>query len=176
MGPWEEDREYAQECFDLVESLHVQDVVFTGRVRMEEYIGRMDALILTSISEGQPLVILEGFSAKKPCIATNVGNCRGLLYGEGDDFGPAGILTPPMNIEKIADAMVAIAADGDARARMGEAGYRRVCSRYRVEQMRNTYRAIYQELAQAKHVPWPEDSYRPHPEQEGGKSHGGNRN
>ena len=176
MGPWEEDREYAQECFELVESLHVQDIVFTGRIRMEEYIGRMDALILTSISEGQPLVILEGFSAKKPSIATNVGNCRGLLYGEGDDFGPAGILTPPMNIEKIADAMVAIAADGDARARMGEAGYRRVCSRYRVEQMRSTYRAIYQELAQAKHVPWPEDSYRPHPEQEGGKSHGGNRN
>ena len=38
--------------------------------------------ILTSISEGQPLTILESYAAHKPVIATDVGNCHGLVYGE----------------------------------------------------------------------------------------------
>lgn len=55
MGPWEEDQEYAKECFELVETLGLKDVVFTGRIDVREYLGRMDMTILTSISEGQPL-------------------------------------------------------------------------------------------------------------------------
>ncbi len=145
MGPWDEDEEYAQECFDLVESLQVKDVVFTGRIRTREYIGKMDMLILTSISEGQPLTILEGFAAKKPVIATNVGNCRGLIYGEADDFGAAGIVTPVMNIGKLSDAIVELAGNEEERIRMGETGYRRVCAKYRIEYMRETYEDIYRD-------------------------------
>ena len=87
MGPTDEDEEYARECFDLVELMELPDVVFTGRVNVTEYLGGLDFTILTSISEGQPLTILEGYAAKLPAIATDVGNCRGLLYGEDDDFG-----------------------------------------------------------------------------------------
>ena len=54
MGPCDEDEQYAKECFDLVEALNVKDVVFTGRVDIRDYLGRMDFTILTSISEGQP--------------------------------------------------------------------------------------------------------------------------
>lgn len=84
----------------------------------------MDFLILTSISEGQPLSILEGFAAKKPYIATDVGNCRGLIYGEGDGYGRAGVVVPVMNVARIAEAIVSLAADADRRKIMGEAGYR----------------------------------------------------
>lgn len=146
MGPWDEDEEYAQECFDLVESLQVKDVVFTGRINTKEYIGKMDMLILTSISEGQPLTILEGFAAKKPVIATNVGNCEGLICGEADDFGAAGRVLPVMNIGKIADAIVELAQDPGLREQMGEIGYRRVCSRYRIQDMRKTYEEIYRKM------------------------------
>ena len=90
MGPSDEEKEYAKECLELVELLGVEDVIFTGKVDVTEYLGRMDMTILTSISEGQPLTILESFAAKKPVIATDVGNCRGLIYGEGDSFGEAG--------------------------------------------------------------------------------------
>lgn len=146
MGPWDEDEEYARECFDLVESLQVKDVVFTGRINTKEYIGKMDMLILTSISEGQPLTILEGFAAKKPVIATNVGNCEGLICGEADDFGAAGRVLPVMNIGKIADAIVELAQDPGLREQMGEIGYRRVCSRYRIQDMRKTYEEIYRKM------------------------------
>ena len=106
MGPVDEEKEYAQECFDLVETMQIPDVVFTGRVNVKEYLGRMDFTILTSISEGQPLTILESFAAYKPVIATDVGNCRGLIYGEDDGCGTAGILTHVMNITEISGAIM----------------------------------------------------------------------
>ncbi|MBQ7506037.1 MAG: GT4 family glycosyltransferase PelF [Lachnospiraceae bacterium] len=143
MGPWDEDQEYANECFELVESMKIEDVVFTGRINVTEYLGRMDCTILTSISEGQPLTILEGYAAKKPVIATDVGNCYGLIYGEDDDFGPAGILTHIMNVEEIASAMVRMARNETERLQMGEAGYKRLMRKYKVEDMRDTYRSIY---------------------------------
>lgn len=154
MGPWDEDEDYAKECFDLVENLGVKDVVFTGRINVRDYIGKMDMLILTSISEGQPLTILEGYAAKKPVIATNVGNCAGLICGESDDLGDAGVVVPVMNIEKISDAMVELAADEDRRRKMGETGYERACQSYRIEYMRKTYEDIYREMAAAAGVPW----------------------
>lgn len=143
MGPCDEDEEYAGECFDLVETLHVSDVVFTGRVDVREYLGRMDMTILTSISEGQPLTILESFAAHKPVIATDVGNCRELLYGSGDDFGVAGILTHIMNLEEISDAIVQLAKNEQLRTEMGENGYHRVMNGYRVQDMKRTYDRIY---------------------------------
>lgn len=147
MGPEDEEPEYAAECHELVEVLGVEDVVFTGRINVKEYLGRMDFTILTSISEGQPLTILESYAAKKPVIATNVGNCRGLIFGEaGDELGAAGILTHIMNVEEIAAAMVELAEDEEKRKEMGEIGYQRLMSGYRLEHMRQKYRGIYYEV------------------------------
>ena len=113
--------------------------------------------ILTSISEGQPLTILESYAAHVPVIATDVGNCRGLLYGEDDDFGKAGILTHIMNIEEIASAMVRLAEEPDTRRQMGEAGYRRLMRKYKIEDMKKTYDKIYREAAQRQNLVWEEN-------------------
>ena len=146
MGPTDEDEEYAKECFDLVQALGVKDVIFTGRIDVREYLGRMDFTILTSISEGQPLTILEGYAAHKPAIATDVGNCRGLIYGESDDFGPAGILTHIMNTDELKMAMVEMGRSPQKRLEMGESGYKRVMNGYQISQMRAVYARIYEEL------------------------------
>ena len=160
MGPWEEDEEYARECFELVETLGLKDVVFTGRIDVREYLGRMDMTILTSISEGQPLTILEGFAAHKPAIATDVGNCYGLIHGEGDSFGDAGIVTHIMNVEEIAEAMVKLGRETNLRLQMGENGYHRLMARYRVEFMQDTYWHIYRDFAESCGVPFEEDPVR----------------
>lgn len=161
MGPCDEDPEYAQECMELVEALHVEDIVFTGRVNVTEYIGRMDMTILTSISEGQPLTILESYAAKKPVIATDVGNCRGLIFGEdGDTYGEAGILTHIMNIEEIAQAMIALATMPEKRRRMGECGYRRLISKYKIEDMKKTYEKIYRDFATSMGLEWSEEPFQ----------------
>ncbi|MBR4734420.1 MAG: GT4 family glycosyltransferase PelF [Lachnospiraceae bacterium] len=143
MGPTEEDERYAAECYELVETMGVRDVAFTGRVDVTKYLWQMDFTILTSISEGQPLTILESYAARKPVIATDVGNCRGLIFGEDDGIGPAGILTHVMNVEEITAAMVELATNPQKRLEFGENGYRRMMGRYKLTDMQGTYRNIY---------------------------------
>lgn len=153
MGPRDEDKEYAEECYELVEVLGLENVIFTGRIQVKEYLGRMDFTILTSISEGQPLTILESFAAHKPVIATDVGNCRELIYGEeGDTFGTAGILTHIMNTEELSGAMIKLALSPQLRQEMGEVGYQRVHTYYRMEQMREKFDRLYKKV-----YPWMEE-------------------
>ncbi len=156
MGPMDEDEEYAMECFEQVEALGLKDVVFTGKIDIRDYLGRMDMTILTSLSEGQPLTILEGYAAHKPVIATDVGNCRGLVFGESDDFGEAGIITHIMSVEEIAQAMVDLARNRPLRLEMGENGYKRVMAGYRIEHMRKTYRRIYKDFSDSIGLSWEE--------------------
>lgn len=146
MGPVDEDPEYADECYELVRALKAENIEFTGRIKTTDYIGKMDMTILTSISEGQPLTILEGFAAKKPCIATNVGNCYGLIHGENDPFGDAGIVVPVMNISEISNAILKLAKAPNLVKQMGESGYQRLMYRYKNEYMIETYRKIYKVL------------------------------
>lgn len=153
MGPWEEDDPYAKEVFALVDSLQPEDLIFTGRINVTEYLGRMDATILTSISEGQPLTILEGFAAKCPAIATNVGNCEGLIYGEGDDhLGVAGIVVDAMSVSGLSDAMVKMARNPKKAKEMGEIGYQRLLAKYQLVQMKKTYRNLYKEMAKKEGI------------------------
>ena len=160
MGPADEDEKYAKECYDLVESLGVKDVEFTGRVNVRDYLGKMDFTLLTSISEGQPLTILESYAAHKPVITTDVGNCRELIYGNEDGFGDAGILTHIMNIEEIAHAMVNMSINEENRKRMGEAGYKRVNAFYRIDQMKDVYREIYKGFSDSQNLSWTEEPFK----------------
>lgn len=151
MGSMREDPGYAEECVELVRELGLTeaDVEFTGEINVLEYLGRMDFTILTSISEGQPIAMLESFAAGKPVIATDVGNCRGLIYGEeGDEFGEAGILVHVMDQKEISDAIVELALHPGKRKTMGERGRRRVSARHRVEDMRHAYEELYGQPAE----------------------------
>lgn len=145
LGPLDEMPEYVQECRDMVSNMQMKDVVFTGQVNVKDYIGKMDFLVLSSLSEGQPLVILEGFAAHKPFVATNVGDCKGLIYGKDDGLGKAGVIVPVMHTAKLSEAMLFLAEDEDRRRQMGEVGYQRVLS-HEKKKIYDTYRQIYDEL------------------------------
>ena len=160
MGPWEEEREYAEECFQMVSAYGVQDVIFTDRVDVTQYLGRMDMTILTSISEGQPLTVLEGYAAHKPAICTDVGCCRELIYGNDDGFGAAGILTHIMDVEEIANAIVTLAEDPELRAQMGESGYRRVNAVYHIDDMQKQYQRIYRDFCESVGKTWPTEDFK----------------
>lgn len=148
MGPWEEEEDYARECFELVRVMNVPDIVFTGKVDVREYYGRMDMMLLTSISEGQPLAVMESFAAGKPVVATDVGDCKGLILGESDGFGEAGIVVPVMDVAGISAALLRLAYNRSERVGMGENGYRRAAALYRAETMYASYRTLYEQLGQ----------------------------
>ena len=146
MGPIDENAEYARECKELVSELRIENVIFTGTVNVKEYIGDMDFMALSSLSEGQPLVILEGFAAKKPFLVTNVGDCERLVYGENDGLGDAGIVVPLMNTEKMSKAMIKMASSKELREQMGMSGYKRAQAFHRNSEIYNDYFNLYTEL------------------------------
>ena len=146
MGDTSENEEYARECMTLVKELELEDVEFTGVIDPNDYIGKMDIMLLSSLSEGQPLSILEAFSASKPFVCTNVGNCRGLLEGEFDQYGDAGIIVPIMSSTKMADAILKLAEDDKLRESMGAVGLKRVREFYGEEQCFRRYRELYEEM------------------------------
>lgn len=143
-----DDEEYARECYALAEQLGLENVRFTGRVDIAAYLSKLDFTILTSISEGQPLSVLESLAARRPCVTTDVGCCRELLEGApGDTLGAAGFCVPPMYRQGLADAMEKLCVSRPLRQRMGAIGQQRVAQSYRHEQMLARYRELYAETA-----------------------------
>jgi len=147
IGPIDEDPGYVRRCRRLVTSLGLQDVVHFEEARpVERIYPDVDVLVLTSFSEGQPLVILEANAAGIPVVASDVGACRDLLEGRTDDdrrIGPSGIVTRLAAPEETAAAIARLARDPGLRRRMGAAGRRRVATFYRKSSTVSAYRTLY---------------------------------
>ncbi len=154
LGPKDEDEDYCEECLQLVRDLELEHVVFTGRVDVKAYLEKIDFTLLTSISEGQPLAVLEAMASARPVVATDVGNCRELLEGVNDPFGKAGICVPVMHQSALADAMLALCENAELRQQMGLSGQKRAAALYGYEQMLKKYLKIYDEAAIASRQRW----------------------
>ncbi len=151
MGNCRENPEYYEECMELLEELGTPDVEFLGQVNVKEHLPDIDLLVLSSISEGQPLAILEGMAAEIPFVATNVGNCRALLEGEeGDNLGPAGLVVPVMDSEAMADAIIRCIQNPGMRQAMGSTGRKRVERFYSRRAMLKAFYRLYEEMEAEK--------------------------
>ena len=147
IGPAEEDEEYAKECINLIDDLGLKDVItFTGQVNIKEYMPRIDMIVLTSISEAQPLVILEAYACATAVVATDVGSCRELVEGDGDEFGPAGIITKPVSPKETAEAIMKLCADPELRKEYGNNGLARIRKLYNSHNVFRTYARTYEQI------------------------------
>ncbi|ACD96907.1 GT4 family glycosyltransferase PelF [Trichlorobacter lovleyi] len=149
VGPDGEDPEYAAECRALAQSLEIADRVrFTGFMNPVELFPQIGLLVLSSISEGLPLVALEGFAAGVPLVSTDVGSCRQLVEGVGEEdqaLGVAGGIVPINSPQALAEACRKLIGDQEAWDRASQAGINRVEKLYTQQQMFERYRALYQE-------------------------------
>jgi len=142
-----DDKPYNEECHKLVEYLRTEDILFVGNTDVAEYFKKLDFTILTSISEGQPLAVLESMAAGRPVVATDVGSCRELLEGtKADTLGQCGLICPPMDPGALAYAMRRMCVDDERRKKMSEIGLERVRQGYTQEQMIANYRKLYEKL------------------------------
>lgn len=144
IGPTNEDEEYFEECLDLVKRLELRNVVFTGEANVKEYLEFLDLLVLSSISEGQPLVILEGFAMGVPYVTTDVGSCSELLLGPNDSFGPAGCVVPVMHFHLMAKEIIELLKDENRRVAHGQNGLNRVKNLYTLPLMISRYETCYE--------------------------------
>ena len=142
-----DDEEYAKECRDLIRQLQVSDILMPGNVNVVEYLKTADLTVLSSISEGQPLSVLESLAAGRPAVTTDVGCCRDIIYGAtGDNFGAAGIVVPPMNAQALSAALETMATQPDMRREMAEAGKKRVTAYYDNEDMVRKYNENFERV------------------------------
>ncbi len=144
-GPADEDEEYYNECLMLVDILGIESSVkFLGRVDSAEFFERIDIMVLTSLSEGQPLVISEAGACGVPSIATDVGGCKEMLFGGGDDtLGVSGIITPVNSSSSTASAIIKMIEDSEFYKECSKVGRERSESFYDEAILFKKYRGIY---------------------------------
>ncbi|MEJ5172891.1 MAG: GT4 family glycosyltransferase PelF [Hydrogenothermaceae bacterium] len=157
IGPTDEDPEYYEECRNLVEALELEDkVLFLGFQNIKEILPKIGLLTLTSISEGMPLVVLEGFAAGLPCVATDVGSCRQLIYGglNEDDIkiGKAGEVVPIANPQKLAENYIKLLTDENLWKEYQKNGLERVKKFYTKKMFLDNYRQIYREVRDGRDI------------------------
>ncbi len=149
IGPTDEESEYYDECRLLAETLNLEGkVIFTGRVNIKDYYRFLDVVVLTSVSEAQPYVILEANISGIPVVATDVGACRELIQGrklEDKALGPGGIITSVADPKETAAAIVKLVQDQNCYQRMSEAGKERVKRFYDQDDLLSRYLNIYEQ-------------------------------
>ena len=155
-GPEDEDEEYAAECHALVSSLQLDDNVrFLGFQKISELLPKVGVVVLSSISEALPLVLLEGFAAGVPAVSTDVGSCRQLIEGFGEEdraLGSAGDVVGIANPEALGHAVADLLRDDQRWYQAQQAGIRRVEKYYTQEMMFSAYRSLYQGLLRQAEV------------------------
>jgi glycosyltransferase involved in cell wall biosynthesis len=158
IGPEDEDKSYAEECHHLVRAIGVEKKVkFLGFQNVAEILPQLGLNVLTSISEAQPLAVLEGFAAGVPCVSTDVGCVRELIDGvtpEDRAYGSAGAVVEIASPEATARAALDLLADPVRWRSAQAAGIARVEKIYTQEMMLARYRSIYEEaLARGSDTP-----------------------
>ena len=101
-----------------------------------------DAVCLTSDAEALPMAILEAMALARPVVATEVGGTRDAVAP-----GVTGLLARPGDAGGVAEALLALAADPTAAARMGEAGQARQREHFGGEGMVTRYLRLFEESA-----------------------------
>ena len=146
-GPEDEDPAYVHECKELTLSLGLENhVKFLGFQNMLDLLPQLGLMVLTSISEALPLVILEAFASGVPCLATDVGSCRELIEGSGEEdraLGPAGSVVHIADPEGTAKAALALISDPGRWHAAQQAGLERVKRYYDDKLMFSSYRSLY---------------------------------
>jgi len=91
--------------------------------RLGEVYARNDIQVVSSLAEGTPRCVIEGFARGLPLVCTAVGGCADTLLHERD-----ALLVPPRDAGALAGAVERMVHDGSLRRRLIQEGYQRARS------------------------------------------------
>ena len=133
------------ESADLVELFNFHGLQ-QGEKKWSVY-SQCQVLVLPSLTEGQPLVILEAFACGIPVIASRVGGIPDVL-----EEGVNGFLVNPGAAEELAKALEDLAEDCELRGRMSAANLFLYSSRFTVERYVESHAAWLENCAKEQGV------------------------
>ncbi len=108
---------------------------------VDRLLAAADVMLLTSISEGIPLTLLEAMAAGLPVVATRVGG-----VGEVVEHGRTGLLVQAGDDMTLAQAVLTLADSPVLRNEMGQHGRQRMEQFFSEKRMRERYGELYREL------------------------------
>lgn len=112
----EEDGRYVEAFKNEIAEAKIQNLVhFLGfRQDVPDLLADTDMFVMSSRMESFGLSIVEAMAASLPLIATSSGSIAEVV-----EDGVSGILVPPCEVERLADAMYGLYMDSDRRKRLG---------------------------------------------------------
>ena len=106
-----------------------------------DYIAHCDVLLMPSLHEGVPYVLLEAMALGVPVVASRVGGLAEIIENDA-----TGLLVPPRNVQALAEAIQRMYADEGLRARIGRSAQALQTARYSVDAMTSRYMQVYEDL------------------------------
>lgn len=100
-----------------------------------------DAMLLTSISEGIPLTLIEGMAARLPIVSTNVGGIAEIVQDPETAF-----LAPARDVDRLATHLARLVSDKKLAVAMGEAGAEIAHARFSEPVMHARYEQLFEEV------------------------------
>ena len=97
--------------------------------------------VLSSLTEGVPLTVLEAMASKLPVIATQVGGVPDIIQ---DD--ETGLLVDPGDVHTLREKIEILVKDQEKRRQLASSAYQYVKENYSLERMCDSYREVYAEV------------------------------
>jgi glycosyltransferase involved in cell wall biosynthesis len=121
-------------------------VILPGYVNSaKKYMPFFDVFVLSSLTEGLPVTVLEAMQARIPIVATRVGGLTKVL-----ENGKTGILVNPRRSDELADAISHLINNPDKGYQIAESAQSIVFHKYSSQQMAKNYLSIYEKILAGK--------------------------
>ncbi|MBD1390542.1 glycosyltransferase [Neiella sp. HB171785] len=123
-----------------VEQLELQDRVILPGYQSDpsRYMALMDIFLLSSLSEGTSMTLLEAMSLGKPCVVTNAGGNPEIIADQVNGF-----VTSNDDGDEFAAAITKLLADESTLQQFQQASKTRFTSRYQASSMIQQYNQLY---------------------------------
>jgi sugar transferase (PEP-CTERM/EpsH1 system associated) len=119
-----------------------QTVTLAGtRKDIADLLSASDVFLLSSISEGIPLTVIEAMAARRPVVSTAVGGLPELI-----EHGVSGMLAPSGDASSLAASMVQLYQNANLRNQMAEVAASRAQEKFSLQGMLNSYRDVYYDV------------------------------
>jgi glycosyltransferase involved in cell wall biosynthesis/protein-tyrosine-phosphatase len=127
-------------------------VEFTGwkPEAAETMLPTFDIFVQSSYWEAMSVVILEAMAARRPIVATTVGE-NSLVLSDGE----SAILVPPKNAESLADGLARVITDVALRRRLADTAHEVYLEHFSGKAMADRYAAAYRECLTRRHAAAP---------------------
>jgi len=121
-------------------------IIFTGyRKDIEKIMGIMDMMVLSSLREGLPRVLVQAAAAGLPSVAFNVDGVPEIVRD-----GTNGFLVEPKNVNALSEKIVRYIDDRNLQKLHGANGRDIVIGKWSIEEMVDQIDTIYQQLIKEK--------------------------